>query len=248
MSTDATRTEPTGALSRRDRTRAATVEEIKRTALTLMREAGTSEVRFTEIARAMGVTPPALYRYFADRDELLTALVADSFDGLAAAFAAAQSSVPADDLGGRFLAICSAYRQWANGDPQRFALIFGAPLPSYQAPVDGPTSEAGHRALDHLGALVADSRRLGRLGEPLVELSGAAAAGLLAKHADHAEDDLDPAMYQVLLLTWSTLHGFVSLEVYGHFCWLEEPARDGLFEAQVQAAALIAGLVPPRRP
>lgn len=248
MSTDASHTESTSALSRRDRTRAATMEEIKRTALALMRDSGTAEVRFTDIARAMGVTPPALYRYFADRDELLTALVADSFDGLATALATAQNAVAEDDLGGRFLAICSAYRRWANGDPQRFALIFGAPLPSYVAPPDGATSEAGQRALDHLAALVGDTRRLGRLAAPLVEPSRPTAEGLLSQKADHCGEDLDAATYQVLLLTWSTLHGFVSLEVYGHFCWLDDPTRDGLFDAQVRAAALLAGLVPPGRP
>ena len=66
-------------LSRRERARAATIEEIKATALEQMRESGTTDIRFTDIARAMGMTPPALYRYFADRDELLSALIVDGF-------------------------------------------------------------------------------------------------------------------------------------------------------------------------
>ncbi|MDH6577362.1 TetR/AcrR family transcriptional regulator [Kitasatospora sp. MAP5-34] len=241
-------TDSTTVHSRRERVRAATVEEIKQTALTLMRESGTAEVRFTDIARLMGITAPALYRYFADRDELLTALVADSFDSLAAALAGAQESVPADDLGGRFLAICSAYRSWALGDPQRFALIFGVPVPSYQAPPDGPTAEAGQRALDHLAALVTDTARLGRLGPPLVAPAAPAvpaAAGTLAEKTEHCADGLAPEIYQVLLLTWSTLHGFVSLEVYGHFNWLDATTLDHLFTTQVRAAALVAGLVQP---
>ena len=45
-----------------------------------MREQGTTDVRFTDIARVMGMTPPALYRYFADRDELLTDLITDAYD------------------------------------------------------------------------------------------------------------------------------------------------------------------------
>ena len=47
-----------------------------------MREQGTTDVRFTDIARVMGMTAPALYRYFADRDELLTALITDAYDDL----------------------------------------------------------------------------------------------------------------------------------------------------------------------
>ena len=49
-------------LSRRERARAATIAEIKQTALELMSEQGTTDVRFTDIARVMGMTPPALYR------------------------------------------------------------------------------------------------------------------------------------------------------------------------------------------
>src|SRR6187431_3032 len=76
--------------SRRERARAATIEEIKATALQLMREQGTTDVRFTDIARVMGMTAPALYRYFADRDDLLGDLISDSYEHLGAAVAAAR--------------------------------------------------------------------------------------------------------------------------------------------------------------
>ena len=45
----------------------------------LMREQGTTDVRFTDIAKEMGMTPPALYRYYADRDALLTDLIAEAY-------------------------------------------------------------------------------------------------------------------------------------------------------------------------
>ena len=44
-----------GTLTRRERQRAATVEEIKEVARALMRDQGTTEVRFTDIAKEMGV-------------------------------------------------------------------------------------------------------------------------------------------------------------------------------------------------
>src|SRR3954468_126132 len=74
---------------RREKARAATIEEIKRTALVLMREHGTADLKFADIARAMDMTPPALYRYFADRDALLGELIADAYDELGAAVAKA---------------------------------------------------------------------------------------------------------------------------------------------------------------
>jgi AcrR family transcriptional regulator len=48
----------------------------------------------------MGMTPPALYRYFADRDELLTELIVDAYTELGTAVATARDSVPEKDIGG----------------------------------------------------------------------------------------------------------------------------------------------------
>jgi AcrR family transcriptional regulator len=88
------------SLTRRERQRAATVEEIKEVARVLMREHGASEVRFTDIARVMGMTPPALYRYYDDRDALLTDLIADGYRDLGRAVAEARERVDADDVAG----------------------------------------------------------------------------------------------------------------------------------------------------
>src|SRR5680860_1815944 len=106
----------TAVPTRRERVRAATIDEIKETALRLMHSTGTTDLKFSEIARAMGLTAPALYRYFADSDALLTELVVDAFDDLGAAVAAARDDVPDDDLWGRLLAVAQAYRAWASAE------------------------------------------------------------------------------------------------------------------------------------
>ncbi|WP_432169639.1 TetR/AcrR family transcriptional regulator [Streptomyces sp. 1222.5] len=215
-----------GGRSRRERIRAATVEEIKHAALGLIAEHGSANLRFTDIARNMGMTPPALYRYFADRDELLTALVTDSYDSLSDALTATGDTVSPDELDGRFLAACAAYRAWAQRNPERFALIFGSPVPGYAAPPEGPTKVAARRAMEHMVELVADTAERGRLGTPHVH-------------------DVEEAM----MLAWATVHGFVTLEAYGHFDAFDQEARDRLFTAQARLAARTAGQVPqgPRR-
>ncbi|GAA2746959.1 TetR/AcrR family transcriptional regulator [Kitasatospora cinereorecta] len=213
----ATGTAPT----RRERARAATVEEIKNAALDLIRDHGSANLRFTDIARTLGLTPPALYRYFADRDELLTALVTDSYDSLSDALDATRGTVPADDLDARFLATCGAYRSWAQDSPERFALIFGSPVPGYAAPPDGPTAVAGRRAMDHVLELLADTATAGRLGHPLV-----------------------PDTEQATILAWATVHGFVTLEAHGHLHALDPATRDHLFTTQARLAARTAGLTP----
>src|SRR3954468_22411635 len=95
----------TDGLTRRERARATTIAEIKQTAIDLMREQGTTDIRFADIARAMGMTAPALYRYYADRDELLTDLVTDAFGNLAETVASARENIPERDIERRWLAV-----------------------------------------------------------------------------------------------------------------------------------------------
>jgi AcrR family transcriptional regulator len=237
------------AAPRRERARAATIDEIKQTALALMREHGTIEVRFTDIARAMDMTPPALYRYFADRDELLNALIADAYDDLGRCVAEARETAPADDIGANWLAAAQAYRQWARREPQQFALILGLPLAGYVAPQDGPTTEAAGRTLSQLSALFVDALQRGQLSRPLVRhVDPAFAACAMVKGDKHEKMALPPESFQAMLHAWSSLHGFTSLEAYGHFEWMGPEARDALFIGQIQLAAQAAGLPAPGHP
>jgi AcrR family transcriptional regulator len=230
------------AAPRRERARAATIDEIKQTALALMREHGTAEARFTDIARAMDMTPPALYRYFADRDELLSALIADAYDDLGRCVAEARNKVPADDIGAGWLAAAQAYRQWACREPQQFTLILGLPLAGYVAPQSGPTSEAAGRTLSQLSALFVDALRQGQLRAPLVsDVHPAIEACARAKNDKH-DVPIPPESFQAMLHAWSSLHGFTSLEAYGHFDWMGPEARDALFIGQLRLAAEVAGI------
>ena len=233
--------------SRRERARAATIDEIKSTALELMRENGAADVRFSDIARAMGMTAPALYRYFADRDELLTAMIADGYDDLAAAIASALQAAPTGDVGAQFPAVARAYRDWARAQPQRFSLIFGSPVPGYTAPEDGPTTEAARRAMAQLESLFLDAIRRRKLRKPLLrDVEPALLSCIAKKHTEGAGADaaaeLPPETHQAILHVWAALHGFVSLEAHGHLEEFDGAARDALFASQVQLLAKASGL------
>ena len=231
--------------SRRERTRAATIDEIKQTALRLMHEHGTTDVRFSDIAREMGMTAPALYRYFADRDELLTAMIVDAFDDLGAIVAAARDDVPVDDPTGRLFAVAQAYRSWAHSEPQRFALILGMPVPGYAAPEEGPTTEAAHRAMSQLKSLFFDAAQQGVLKPPLLrDVDETLRACIDAEAATKPPGDphLPADTFQACLHCWAALHGFTCLEAYGHLDFLPAQARDALFAANIRLIATTAGL------
>lgn len=232
--------------SRRERARAATIAEIKQTALQLMHEQGTTDLRFSDIARVMGMTAPALYRYFTDRDELITDLIVDAFNDLGATVAHGRDQVPRTDPGGRLLAVAQAYREWASREPQQFALIFGMPVPGYAAPEEGPTTEAAISAMAQLKALFFEAAEQDLLGRPMVEqVSDAVSAACEKETGPLVGPPPPPEVFQSMLNCWASLHGFVSLEAYGHLSFLSPEARDAVFESTLYVAAVAAGLPPP---
>lgn len=232
----------TVSLTRRERQRAATVEEIKDVARGLMREQGTIDVRFTDIAKEMGMTPPALYRYFADRDALLTELIAEAYRELGREVAEAREQCDPDDIWSLWIAVGTAYRNWARREPEQFALILGMPVPGYVAPEDGPTTDAAKDAMAQLSLLFVRAAELGVLKEPLVrDVSDEMAACAAEKHPELG-GLVPPESFQAMIQAWATLHGITSLDAYGQFDWMSDEAREALFVSTLRAAALAAGI------
>lgn len=230
---------PDHSPTRRERVRAATIEEIKETAVRLMRETG-PDLRFADIAREMGVTAPALYRYFADRDELLSTLMADGFHELSIALKTAMDNADLNDLAARIRATAIAYRAFANADPQRFALLFGPPNPGYvhAEHASGPAASATMANLEQLLRSVIDDDQL---PPPLVGDVGPTLTSEAAT-AQASEGARIPAdAYQALLHFLASVHGFACLETFDHLSWFSEQARDELFEAQIELSILAMG-------
>src|SRR5216684_2481572 len=120
-------------LTMRERYRAQVRGEVKQAALSQLAESGPAGLSVSAIGKQLGVSGPALYRYFASRDDLLTELVIDAYHDLANSLKAATSRVPNDNPRGRFETLARAYRRWALAEPHRYRLLFGPPLPGFEA-------------------------------------------------------------------------------------------------------------------
>ena len=236
--------EPVQAPSRRDRVRAATIDEIKATASRMLREHG-ADLRFADIARDMGMTAPALYRYFADRDELLSALMVDGFAEMSEALTAALDTAAPDDLAGRIRAAAIAYRDFARADPSRFSLLFGLPNPGFGRHAEHSSGPAAGATMASLERLVQSVVELGKLPTPLVDQVGAtwaSEAGTTAQRSDGLRIPADA--YQALLHFLAAVHGFACLENFDHLNWISEQSRDELFEAQIELLIIAMGAMP----
>ena len=234
-------TETAARPSRRERVHQATVEEIKTVARAQMAAEGTAGVTLRAIAREMGMTAPALYRYFGSRDDLVTALVTDAYDALADAMEAAVAAVAAGRHSDRVRAAFGAFRAWGLGHPTEFALIFGSPIPGYVAPE--ATRPAGTRYTSLLARLLAEAHEAGALDPAAIDVRVPAELSRqledLQRRGGFAGMPVPVVAFG--LSAWTRLHGLVTLEVFGH---LAPAVGDGtaLFEQELDAIVRQSGL------
>jgi AcrR family transcriptional regulator len=189
-------------------------EAIKETAWQQIAEFGAPALSLRTIARQLGITAPAIYNYYPRRDDLVTALIVNAYTSFGDSQLAARDAVPVEDITGRMMAIGKAYRQWALTYPQRYQLIFGTPIPGYEAPLDQVLPSAA-RSLSALVSVIEALRLAGRLQ---------------AAEFPEVKDDYKTSFEQwktyggqasvlslsVAILIWTRVHGLVSLEIAGN--------------------------------
>ena len=208
----------------RERYRAHVRHEVKQAALRQLAESGPAAVSISAIGKQLGMSGPALYRYFASRDELLTELTIDAYHDLADALGAAAGRAADRGARARLEEVARAYRSWALAQPHRYRLLFGPPLPGYDAHAQRLV-EAAHASMAVLIEV------LDGLGDPAAPPGPPLASQLSAWTREHGPE-AEPATALRAVLAWSRLHGFVSLEIAGNYASMDiDP--DQVFEIQL---------------
>lgn len=234
------------APSRRDRVRAATSQEIIQTARRLLVEQGSAAISLRAIAREMGMTAPALYRYFDSHEELIQHVIADIFtelaDYLKCAIEAAASSpdIAAELIAVRLIVACQAFRAWGLAHPPEFGMIFGSPLPGLDMVHDDPLAECGLRFGQIFVDLFAELWRLRPFAVPATDEIDPAIAAQLAHYRAMIGSDLPLGALQTFLRCWVLLYGTVSLEVFGHLRFALDDAAP-MFELMLTDLAPMIG-------
>jgi AcrR family transcriptional regulator len=198
---------------RRERIRNETSNEIMAIARKQIAEQGAVALSLRAIARDMGMTAPAIYRYFPSRDDLLTALILDTYNRLADTLEKAVSELAEDDFRGRFLAFSHAYRDWAVANPQDYMFIFTTSVPGYDAP-DEVTRPAAARSMQVFIDLLRQGMQAGIIKSRVVVSPSEGLQRAIAEAEQrygHANSTL-----LVGLRGWSRLHGLITLEIFNH--------------------------------
>ena len=202
--------------TRRERQREETYDEIVAVSRQLLAEE--AELSLRAVAGRMGVTPPALYRYVANYQELVD-LVAFEIDKAATErFRAAADELPEDDYAGRLLMSTTEFRLWALASPREFGLVFANPVADAGCVRREllTLASSGHLFTDQMRALWQHNRH----PIPTVEELPAAVRDAVLEPLIPAETEgLAPeerGLIWVYMQGWTQLYGVVALEVFGH--------------------------------
>ncbi|WP_159622382.1 TetR/AcrR family transcriptional regulator [Ruania rhizosphaerae] len=234
----------------RERARAQTERDIIRIARAHLATGGAASLSLRAVARDLGVVSSAVYRYVRSRDELLTLLLVEGYTELADTVDAALEHVADQDDRTRFYTLGNAMREWAKSEPAMYALLYGTPVPGYDAPGE-QTTGPGTRVILTFADLVEQAYRAGRLAP----WPGTTAPGPSSDY-DAMRRDLvltgDDATIGRTFLAWHALIGAVTAELFGQFGpdTFSDPAA--LFAQQLSLIADTLGLaeapLPPEQP
>ncbi|NKY85209.1 TetR/AcrR family transcriptional regulator [Nocardia veterana] len=225
----------------RSRARARTMDEIVRIGREHLAVHGAAALSLRAVARDLGVVSSAVYRYVRSRDELLTMLVVDGYTELADAVDAALAAAPAD-AATRLRVLARAVRDWALAEPARYGLLFGTPVPGYDAPAQ-ETVAPGTRVVAALLRIVENAWRAGEIVPPETapEVPAELSADIERIRGEFGLQMPDWVMARTLTV-WTSLFGAVSFDVFDMYGAQTFTDRSQVFDVHLDALAAVLGL------
>jgi AcrR family transcriptional regulator len=195
----------------RERTEAQIIELGRRHLV----EHGAAGLSLRAIARDLGMVSSAVYRYVASRDELLTLLLVDAYSELADVVDRARESAAEELWSDDVVVIAHAVRDWAVAHPASWALLYGSPVPGYDAPADR-TVGPGTRVIGALFDAVAAGIATGD-----IKLTNHRAPQPMSDDFERLRQEFgfagDDAVIAKCFTTWAGIVGAISLEVFGQY-------------------------------
>jgi AcrR family transcriptional regulator len=227
--------------NRREKKRTAALEEIRATAWKQIGEMGAASLSLRGIAREMGLTAPALYRYYRDRDALVTALLIDAFTAFSNALEAGRDACAPDAHAARFRAMCKAYFQWAVQNPQRYALLFGTPIPGYLFAEElGPVAQ---RSFLILQGVIGEAHAAGKINREPETLRLPTALKAQYEMLKKMGMPYTPLITHLALSVWSMMHGITSLYLHHYLTSFLQDNVEAFVDVEIEKIALSLGLI-----
>ncbi|MDV2967074.1 MULTISPECIES: TetR/AcrR family transcriptional regulator [Nitratireductor] len=208
-------------LTRKEMQRAATFREIHDIARALLVEQGSAAVTINAIARRMGMSGPALYRYHPSQAALIEALRREFFNELVAHMRQAASLPHADTPARRLGATCRALRRWALDHSAEFGWLFASPVETKgdaAAPLYDDAASCGAFGEVFLEQ-VAEIWETQRFPIPNLDDMPPVQVEQLIAFSEKNGNILPPDAAHVFLKCWIRLYGHLCMEVFGQMAF-----------------------------
>jgi len=203
----------------RQQRRQTAIQAIKDAARQQIAENGAGKLSLGAIARALGLTTPALYRYFASRDALVAALIVDAYGSMGQALEQAAEETFQDDHVDRFMAFVRAYRQWAVEFPEDFALMYGLPTSDVEMPPEQLQAfqSAALRSMRAMVQVLYAAYRDGCLAipGPYHDPPPAVRQALTWMQSVLENPEIPPGILALAFTTWIRAEGLIWQELHG---------------------------------
>ena len=174
---------------KRAASRAANEKRIIEAAENLLASHGAAGLSLRHVAKAVGLAPSAIYRYYNGIDSLFTELILRAYNDQARAAQEAVAGVEKptswEEAEEAAVMVTHAIRKWALDNPHRYALIYGSPVPGYKAP---------QKTIEAAAAT----------GEVLIQCTPLTG--------------IDPTtnLPEAMVRMWVQIYGIISFELFGH--------------------------------
>lgn len=175
-------------------------DELLHAAVRLLDDHGPDALQTRKVAGAAGTSTMAVYTHFGGMRALIAEVAEEGLRQFDAALTVPQTADPVADL----FRLGAAYRRYATQRPHLYRLMFGSTSAhGINAPARNVLAhtvaeiEHGHPSFAHIVRVVHRSMRAGRIT------------------AGSADDDA--AVVALAAQFWALIHGFVMLELAGHY-------------------------------
>jgi AcrR family transcriptional regulator len=226
-----------GTLTRRERQRQATLEEIVAVSRDLLGDP--SGISLRAVAQKMGITAPALYRYVDNVKDLLELVAHDIDEETGALLARARDRHPDSDPAAQIIVAAVVFRRWALAHREEFGLVFANPLTSHDSEVK--EQKVGLVFTELLVKLwlkydfpipsldEIDPAVVATFDDPMIPAK-------VEDIPEHAK-----GLLWVFMQSWVALYGTVTLEVFGH-CDPRVIGSGALFRAMLARQSELLGI------
>jgi AcrR family transcriptional regulator len=219
-------------MPRRVKLREQLIRDAKAVAREHIATHGVDGLTLTGVARRLGVSPPALYRYFDGRQGLIRAVYDDLTADLADTIEAAVQRQDRDDVAAQMHAATRAVLTWTLANAAGFSLLMGAHYPAIAEAEAGMPTVILQSLGDLFGEFFVRFAQSGQLRYPADDEIPPALIPQLKIYRESVKPGLPLGVAYMMIYCWRQIYGILCMATHRHLAFaFDDP--EPLYEAMI---------------